>query len=334
MRGAKTFGTLAAIVAVGLLATVPVGQAGLASGPGAAETCTTKGTAPVTVARSPDEIDARLDDLYEVYAGLPGFVDVYFQPTEDPAFRPTFVREVPQAARDRPTPVPVGFDVLPAAPTPPGPESGPGPLPSPSDLLCTGIRPGASLSNSCTINFIFTDGSAIYAGTAGHCIGVGNRAAIPGVGQVGTVVFSRAGGVGQDFALIEIDPAFHDRVSAEMCDFGGPSDTFDGGFALGTPTLQTGHGGGGVGDLPPRPKTGSFLSWGARSFQYVGGSVPGDSGSPVRLAGGEALGTLTHINLLIPVQNFGTTWDGGLDMAAEEGFTGLELVTSQNLHPV
>ena len=42
--------------------------------------------------------------------------------------------------------------------------------------FCPGLRPGARLSNGCTMNFVFTDGTNLYIGTAGHCTSsVGQR---------------------------------------------------------------------------------------------------------------------------------------------------------------
>src|SRR3954452_11044175 len=74
----------------------------------------------------------------------------------------------------------------------------------------------------CTMNFIFTDGTSNYIGTAGHCAGngktviaqVGTRvdptdSAVPMLAAIGTTVKSWNNGIGRDFALVKIDPGFN-----------------------------------------------------------------------------------------------------------------------------
>ena len=72
----------------------------------------------------------------------------------------------------------------------------------------------------CTMNFVFTDGVSNYIGTAGHCAG-GGKTVIAQIGvrvdptntivtlaAIGSVVKSVTNGIGRDFALVKINPAF------------------------------------------------------------------------------------------------------------------------------
>lgn len=372
--GATRRSAQAAVLALGALmvttmwtgagAVLPDAGGGVGTGPAApgfdravrtAQACDAGHRAPPTVALPPAEVDATLRALHGLYADLPDFVDVYFYPGLDeggPAFFPTFVGAVPDAARTVETPVPVAFDVLPAEPrtvrsvasAPAGPvevATGPGPLPDAGDVECLGIRPGAHMTGGCTASFVFTDGTDIYVGTAGHCVREGETVSSPAAGFVGTAVFSTGGDshVGHDFALIKVDPEKHHLVSAEMCDWAGPTGGFNESSLLGRGVVHTGHGavGGLFGPHPPRPRAGTGVGWGLTTFTFVSPSVPGDSGSAVReTTSGHALGTLTHlyVSFLIPSTTAGTRWDHGLDLAAEEGITGLELMTVDYVHPV
>lgn len=302
-----------------------------------ARECQAKGTAPTTT-MDPQRVDRLLEELHDTFEGMPGFVDVYFYAGQDPAFRPTFVQEIPDAARETETQVPVAFDVIPERPqpaqaTPPALSNS---APGTGDVLCQGIRPGAALLSGCTVNYVFTDGQDLYMGTAGHCHSEGDAAVIVKAGNdrvhIGDVVFSTGdGGVGDDFALIKIRDAVESRVHPEMCDWGGPTGTHHGSI-LGRGVLQTGHGSGVappafLGSAPPRPKPGAGVAWGHTSFTWLGNSIPGDSGSPARIDTGGALGTVTHLLLVAPTVNFGTTWDHGLELAANAGYDDLELVT-------
>jgi hypothetical protein len=73
--------------------------------------------------------------------------------------------------------------------------------------------------SGCTMNFVFTDGTSNYIGTAGHCAGNGKTViaqvatrvdptnTIVTLAAIGTVVSSWDQGIGKDFALVRIDPA-------------------------------------------------------------------------------------------------------------------------------
>jgi hypothetical protein len=295
-----------------------------------------------------DDIGAMLDRLHALYAGLDGFVDVYYYPGHPVEFRPMFIGSVPEAARAVETPVPIAFDVIESAPQ----DMGPGPAPDAGDILCTGIRPGSWISagGACTTNFVFTDPQGnLYIGTAGHCISTGQTAVVANVGLIGTAVFSTGdGGVGNDFALIKINADKMSLVNPEMCDWGGPTGVFTGPSITGRRVLHTGHGYGVVGSavvtpMPPRPKEGVGEAWGATSLTWVGYPWPGDSGSAIRLDGGTSVGTvglgagiLTH-GIGVSVVGapaglgFGTRLDKAIQMS---GINGLQLVTVPYAHLV
>lgn len=327
---------LAAVAAVGLLIG-PMAQApasrtrDLEDLRAKALSCNASGELP-TVTMSPAELDRRLADLHERFEGMPGFVDVYFYPGQDPAFRPMFVESVPDEARDVSTPVPVGFDVLPEAP-----RQASQPLPDTDDLTCFMIRPGAMLTTGCTVNFVYTNGTDFFIGTAGHCIAEGQKACLQLIGCIGHAIYSTGDqGVGRDFALIEIAEDRENLVDPEMCDVGGPTGSNEGDI-FGQAVLRTGHGGtaGAVSQTPPRPAAGVGIAWGSWSFTWAPGPIPGDSGSPIRDAEGEAMGTVTHVGIVPPGLGFGTRWDHGLDLATAQDDVpdDITLVTVAETHP-
>jgi|GEM_PF-1599649 len=319
---------------------------------GAVAAVSSNAEAPACESNSADAVEvpvndvlARLDELHALYAGLPGFVDVYYYTDGGVEYRPMFVGSVPAAALAVTTPVPVSFDVIPALPD----AMGPGPAPDAGDLLCQGIRPGVHISGlgGCTANFIFSDPQGNkYVGTAGHCINQGGYATVSNIGLIGQAVFSTGdGGVGNDFALIKINADKLSLVNPEMCDWGGPTGVFTGPSITGRRVLHTGHGygvtGGALGvTLPSRPKEGVGSGWGSTSMTWVGYPWPGDSGSAIRLDGGTSIGTvgqgagiLTHglgvSEVAIPGFGYGTRLDKAIQMT---GISGLQLVTVPNAH--
>ena len=101
----------------------------------------------------------------------------------------------------------------------------------------------------CTANFIFTDGSSQYVGTARHCTDkVGQEVTMQldttTIGVVGTVAKMTSGeGVpGNDWALIKIDPAVAAKwgVNPAMPVIGGPQGVYTG--CGPTPVFHYGHG--------------------------------------------------------------------------------------------
>lgn len=171
-------------------------------------------------------------------------------------------------------------------------------------LLFAGIRPGAWMIFPawCTLNFVF--GGDAYVGTAGHCAEAGEEVTIvaaPGVlMNIGRTVTSIDNGVGDDFALIEISAEMREWVNPSMAVVAGP--TGDTSPAFGDPILHVGHGVAiGTGGTP-RAGIVTWLGEGdeAGGYGWTGAASPGDSGSGVRTASGEAVGNLTHLIVGVP----------------------------------
>lgn len=166
------------------------------------------------------------------------------------------------------------------------------------DLSCSAaIRPGAA-SNSCTLNFVVTDGVDLYVGAAGHCAHVGKRLRVAGVpGEVGTFVLARSNyaTVG-DWAFARIDAEDRAWVDPEMCRFAGPHAGPTGATARtplpGEVVLHYGHGASSGSREETRARAGPVVVdvFSASTFTFVSNVDVGDSGSPVRAATGEAAG--------------------------------------------
>lgn len=279
-----------------------------------------------------EEMEQNLQDLFRTFQDLPSFIDVYFYPNDPVQYRPMFVESVPAAAQARPTRVPVAFDVVSDMPQP----AGNGPTPDQGDIQCNGIRPGVRLSvpaGSCTANWVFTDGTDTYLGTAGHCIATGQLAVVVGVGPVGKAVFSVNGGIGNDFALIKLNTNVLGLVTAEMCDWAGPTGTFAGSGIQAHAMLHAGHGGVAIGDLPSQPKVGVGGGYGTNSFSWWGEAIPGDSGSAIRVEGGGAVGIITHLGVGITGIDFGTRLGRAISLATPT-VPNLQLVTVGWVHPI
>ncbi len=170
-----------------------------------------------------------------------------------------------------------------------------------SGLAFTGIRPGAWIiaPAGCTTNFVFGSARDYYIGTAGHCTSVGDEVtlvAAPGVlMNIGTTVKSVDRGIGNDFALIDVRPEMEQYVNPSMAYFGGPTSA--GSPQPGQVVEHAGHGL--VIGTGGTPRAGVVVYRGAGeggdAFAWVGAASPGDSGSAVRLANGQAAGDLTHL---------------------------------------
>ena len=181
--------------------------------------------------------------------------------------------------------------------------------------------------SGCTMNFVFTDGTSSYIGTAGHCAGNGKTviaqvatrvdptdSVIVTLAAIGSVVKSWNSGIGRDFALVRINPGL--KVVPGVAGALGPTGVFCG-DPVGQPVMHYGHGyiffveqghpkfGEVVPDL-----TLIFKFTSPNGFNWVGYGLPGDSGSGVMNAAGLAVGDLTHgigvLGVPVPGLNFGT----------------------------
>ena len=107
--------------------------------------------------------------------------------------------------------------------------------------------------HGCTMNFIFRDtGGANYIGTAGHCVQGGGNVVmqvatrvdptdtlIVTLANVGKVAKRANNGIGRDFAVVRIDPAF--PVVPGVAGAAGPTGVFCG-DPVGQPVIHYGHG--------------------------------------------------------------------------------------------
>jgi hypothetical protein len=174
---------------------------------------------------------------------------------------------------------------------------------------CPGVQ-GAGVSAAgcivapagCTANFIFASGGSQYVGTARHCVNqIGEEVTMQvdptTLAVVGTVAYMTSGeGVpGNDWSLIRIDPAVAQKwgVTPSIPVVGGPSGVYTG-CDVGTPLVHYGHGYG-VAVAQGKLEGGISTNWHNDGFGWAGFGAPGDSGSAVLTATGQAVGDFTHL---------------------------------------
>jgi hypothetical protein len=173
---------------------------------------------------------------------------------------------------------------------------------------CPGYQsPGVSAAGcivapaGCTANFIFAGGSTRYVGTARHCVDrIGQEVTMQvdttTLAVVGTVshMTSGDGEPGNDWALVRIDPAVASKwgVDPAVPVVGGPQGIYTGCDV--TAVKYYGHGYG-VAVAQGKPEFGVATNWNNDGFGWTGFGAPGDSGSPVLTADGQAAGNFTHL---------------------------------------
>src|SRR5918996_5037123 len=195
------------------------------------------------------------------------------------------------------------------------------------------IHPGVmtfTQGGQCTSNFVFRDGSGTYIGQAAHCSGtggatetngcdsgslpIGTQVEVDGATQPGTLVYNSwltMQSVGEtnedawqynDFALIRIDPADVGRVDSSVPGFGGPTSVGPSSAMLGDTVYSYGNSSlrGGITKLSP--KQGVVVQsegngW-SRTVYTLTPGVPGDSGSAFLSGSGQAIGTLSTLQIL------------------------------------
>ena len=180
------------------------------------------------------------------------------------------------------------------------PVAAPPEAPLPGEV---GIRPGSRMiaPAGCTMNFVFGSPGSYSIGTAGHCGNAGEAVTLltiapgganPVLVELGTVLKSVNGGIGNDFALVSIRPELQSWVSPTMAVVAGPCGSYTGSGP--EPVFHYGHGlAVGTGGTP---RAGLALTWENNAFGWSGAAAPGDSGSAVRVnTGMQAAGDLTHL---------------------------------------
>lgn len=164
-----------------------------------------------------------------------------------------------------------------------------------------GVQANGCIVTGCTANFIFTDGTSKYVGTARHCVDkVGSRVAMQvdttTVADIGSVVKHTPGDgdPGQDFALVKIDADIVQRwgVDPRIPVVGGPNGVYAG---CGPEVIKHYGHGYGVAVAQGKPGGGLATNWNNDGFGWTGTGLPGDSGSGVVTSNGQAAGDLTHL---------------------------------------
>lgn len=189
-----------------------------------------------------------------------------------------------------------------------------------------GIRPGAWLllisGNSvgwCSAAHVYGAPGSYDISTAGHCGRTGDPVTMIGVVgdntpilmTIGRFATSHDGGIGNDWALIDIDAAYQHLVTPTMAFWGGPRGMFTSTGAVASvgfkgnnllrpevtvtpnPFLAQGiaHYGHGTGiGAGGTPRAGAAIHWGPDHFMFSGAITPGDSGSGSNTTGGDAVG--------------------------------------------
>jgi hypothetical protein len=207
----------------------------------------------------------------------------------------------------------------------------------------------------CTANFIFRDASATYVGQAAHCSSTGSNTEtdgcraeslplgtpveIEGATKPGTLAYNswitmqRVGEqdpntcLGNDFALVKLDPADAAAAQPTVPFFGGPTGLRTTGTAVGDSVFsyQNSSLRFGVTALKPKRGTSTGMSLGGwrHNVYTVTPGVPGDSGSGFLDAQGRAFGVLSVLEALPrPASNGVSDLAKALEYArAKEGVT-------------
>jgi hypothetical protein len=223
------------------------------------------------------------------------------------------------------------------------------------------IHPGVQTvtgGGQCTANFIYYDGAGSeYIGQAAHCSGTGGATEtngcdsgslptgtpveVDGASRPGTMVYNSWLTMQQlgetnadtcefnDLALVKLDPADYGKVNPSVPFWGGPTGV--GTAAEGERVYSYGNSSlrGGVTQLSP--KTGTVVAIDGNGWSYnvftASPGIPGDSGSAFLNSTGQALGTLSTLQIA-PVAGSNGVGDVGRELAyaqAHGGFSGLTL---------
>jgi hypothetical protein len=193
------------------------------------------------------------------------------------------------------------------------------------------IHPGVQSFTSgaqCTTNFVFYDDFDVYIGQAGHCsssdfntqtdgcsaemLPLGTTVEIGGATKPGTLVYDSWNAMrdvkepdenaclGNDFALVRLDPADRGRVNPSVPFWGGPNG-LDGDAPMGEEVYSYGNSELRFGIKAISPMSGYSLGPESSGWSYevytVTPGVFGDSGSAFLGEDGGALGVFSTISL-------------------------------------
>lgn len=232
----------------------------------------------------------------------------------------------------------------------------------PASVAHSQVTPGVmtqSDSGQCTANFIFTDGSSTYVGSAAHCVATGEATdtngctvqplpdgtpiQVGGATQPATLAYSswramQAAGESptseaceyNDFALYRLAPADAGRVDPTVPTIGGPTGLGTAGTLATVKSYQNSSLRLGIALLSP--KFGTVLARSPEGWNYtvytVTPGVPGDSGSGYMTTAGRAFGVLSTLAVTpLPLSNGVTDLGKAMAYARSHGVPGLQLVT-------
>ncbi|MDQ1396054.1 MAG: hypothetical protein QOG64_1313, partial [Acidimicrobiaceae bacterium] len=192
----------------------------------------------------------------------------------------------------------------------------------------------------CTSNFVFSDGTNTYIGQAAHCSGtdgntatngctshslpLGTPVTVTGASRPGTLVYNSWLTMQQqgetdantcqynDLALVKLDPADVASVNPSMPVWGGPNALSRATLALGQRIYSYGNSELRFGLTQLSPKTGISNGDGGAGWNHgttmITPGIPGDSGSGLLDASGNAAGVLSTVGISLPdgaTNNFG-----------------------------
>lgn len=157
------------------------------------------------------------------------------------------------------------------------------------------IAPGARAEHAndedlyCTLNFVVTNGTDYWIGTAGHCFEEGAPIAVRGevIGHLDERSPDPNYMSGPDWGFVHIEEEHEDEVNPTVLVYGGPTKVPSTDRGPGDPVFYYGHG-----------RDDSSLQQGVTLLpnpllRFVGRSSPGASGAPLLDASGQALGIVT-----------------------------------------
>lgn len=214
-----------------------------------------------------------------------------------------------------------------------------------SDVIQPGDRMLLDGETNCTLSFVFdgvgADAGRVFLSIASHCVVEGESMSTDNFADFGTVVYKGdQTETATDIALIEVAPAFHESVLAEVRGHPGfPTGVaLAGSTAMGDRIVMSGWGTG-FGELPEtrEERVGLLLRHQADVLRLEGPVTPGDSGGPWTMEDGRAVaivskieGTITCCDLAsldVSVHQEGPTVERILATAAANGFD-IELRTA------
>lgn len=209
------------------------------------------------------------------------------------------------------------------------------------------IQPGASITADgayCTLNWIYEGaggeaGTAVYAGTAAHCVEAVGQEVWLSTSSLGTAI-ERIGEVafrgdpdadGRDYAFIRIDDEDLAQVDPAMKGHPGIPTGVSTTYAEGDLMQFSGHGVGFHLTQPTQEERQGVLNWtDGVQHQIIGGVSPGDSGGPVAdlTDGGTAFGIVATVGVGVNTGalTVATVGEGGPNLdfvlrdAADRGF--------------